>query len=166
MPNTTFDPRVQVGNTDLFKGAFTNVVVAQSPDVPGDVSNRVINPSKPFQVRLQWKVDGAQVPLRMNAINGPWSIFVYVESMGPGPEIRLNTTPSTHPVGALAANTMSWDVTVDVNPAGLSENVPGGSSGVYRLIVVVFANSTLPGPGNDVIGYYEEPLLILAENPI
>lgn len=161
MPNTTFDPRVETGGVNLFKGEFTKVEVRHPAPFPHHLSNRVIDPTKPFNVRVEWKVTGGETGLRMNAV-GDWSIFLYAESMGPGPEIRLNISPSTVARGTPATPAMNWAVDVTVQPNQLSENLP--TSGVYKLIVVVFANAVVAG-GHDVIGYYEEPVMILAEDP-
>jgi hypothetical protein len=160
--NTSFDPRVEVAGTNLFMGEFTKLVLRQDPDLPHHVSNRAIDPSRPFHIDLAWKVTGAEVPLRMNAV-GDWSIYSYAESVGPGPELLLRP-PVTEPKGPVAANMMTWAHTITIPANTLPEHLQAGSSGVFMICVVVFANSNLPGPGNDVIGFGEIPV-ILAERP-
>jgi hypothetical protein len=158
---TTFDPRVEVGGTNLFKGEFTKLTVRQDPTLPHHVSNRAIDPSQPFCLDLGWEVTGAEVPLRMNAV-GDWRIYAYAESVGPGPEIQINAN-DTKPKGPIAPS-MSWTHTVTIPANVLPEHLEAGASGVYKLCVVVFANSNLPGPGNDIIGFGELPV-ILSERP-
>lgn len=160
--NSTFDPRVEVGGVNLFKGEFTSLIVRQDPPLPHHISNRAIDPARPFYLDMKWEVTGAEVPLRMNAV-GDWRIYFYAESLGPGNDITLSAT-DVEPKGPIGAALMSWSHTVTVPPGTLPEHSPGGSSGVYNLCVVVFANSNLPGPGNDVIGFGEMPV-IMSERP-
>jgi hypothetical protein len=160
--NTSFDPRVEIAGTNLFMGEFTQLVLRQDPDLPHHVSNRAIDPGRPFHIDLAWRVTGVEVPLRMNAV-GDWSIYAYAESVGPGPEIPLGPAGSK-PKGPVAANVMTWTHTHMVPANTLTEHLEAGSSGVFMICVVVFANSNLPGPGNDVIGFGEIPV-ILSERP-
>lgn len=167
MANTQFDPRVETGGVNLFKGEITSIGMRQDPALPHHVSNRLINPDEPFYIEIEWEVSGAEVPLRMNAV-GDWTVFAYAESMGPGPEIPLKSY-DTVPKGSVGADGASWSHTIEIPAGVLKEHYEkDGSeraSGVYKLVVVLTANSTLPGPGDDVIGYAELPFLIGAENP-
>jgi len=160
--DTTFDPRVEVAGINLFKGEFTNITLRQDPPLPHHVSNRAIDPGREFFIDMNWQVTGSEVPLRMNAV-GNWSVYAYAESVGPGPEISLGS-PSTVTRGPVAADIMTWSTSYRIAPGTLPEHIPGGASGVFKICVVVFANSTLPGPGNDVIGFGEVPV-ILSERP-
>lgn len=170
MSNTQFDPRVEVGGVNLFKGEFISMGIRQPPALPHHVSNRVIDPSKPFFIDLKWRVTGAEVPLRMNAVSD-WKVYAYVESMGPGDEKALTLTPNTVPRGPISANEMNWSHSIEVAAGALPQHSGGeagdpvSSSGVYKLVVVVFANSNLPGPGDDVIGYSELAFLLGSEKP-
>jgi hypothetical protein len=161
-----FDPEINIAGTNMFLGEFTAVTVSQAPAVPGYVGsgNRVIDPTKPFTIDLAWQVTGIDVPLRMNAV-GDWNVYAYAESIGPGPEAALTLTPQVVPKGVLKPGAMSWTHTVTVNPGILTENTGSGSSGLYKIGLVVFANSNLPTPGNDVIGF-TDARTILVENPI
>ena len=160
MPDTTFDPRVEVNGVNLFKGEFTKIALRQEPGLPHHMSNRVIDPDEELLIDLEWRVSGPEVPLRMNAV-GDWRIYAYAESVGPGPEIELG--PQGHvSKGAVSADLMSWSTTLKVDAKKLSEHLP--ASGVYKICVVAFANSNLPGPGDDVIGFGTVPV-ILSERP-
>lgn len=163
MANTQFDPRVEVGGVNLFRGDVTRIGMRQNPALPTHVSNRLINPDEPFYIEIEWNVSGAEAPLRMNAV-GDWAVFAYAESMGPGPEVSLKPY-DTVPKGAVGAGGASWHHTIEVPANVLTEHYENGDSGVYKLVVVIAANSNLPGPGDDVIGYAELPFLIGAENP-
>lgn len=160
--NTTFDPRVEIGGTNLFMGEFIRLVLRQDPPLPHHLSNRAIDPGRPFFIDMEWKVTGAEVPLRMNAV-GDWRVYAYAEAVGPGPEIQMGP-PDTVPKGPITAAAMTWAHTVTVAANTLTEHLEGGASGVFMVCVVVFANSNLPGPGNDVIGFGEIPV-ILSERP-
>ncbi len=161
MANTQFDPRVEIAGVNLFKGEFTSVGLTQSPALPHHINNRAINPKESFKILVNWQVTGAEVPLRMNAVTD-WNVYAYVESIGPGPEIVLKAAPDVVARGALAT-TMSWSHAITV-PANTLPEHGSTASGVYKVCVVVFANSSLPGVGDDVIGF-TEIMTLLAEDP-
>lgn len=166
---TTFDPRIEIGTTNVFKGEFTNLKLRQDPPDPGHVTNKVIDPGRDFYIDMAWKVTGSEVPLRMNAVaEDPdhikrWQIYAYAESVGPGPEKQLGSIEKL-PIGTIAADEMTWTHAFKVPANSLPEHAGATASGVYLICVVVFANSNLPGRGSDVIGFGEIPL-ILTERP-
>lgn len=163
MSNTTFDPRIEVGGVNLFKGEMTKLELSQAPALPHHVSNRAIDPGQPFDIDIEWQCSGAEVPIRMNAV-GDWSVFAYAESMGPGPEIDLGGAPATVAKGPILPDLMTYSHTITIPANTLPEHLQAGASGVYKICVVVFANSTLPGPGSDIVGF-GELLTVLAERP-
>jgi hypothetical protein len=160
---TTFDPRVEVGGVNLFLGEFTKLALRQNPSPPHHVSNRAIDPTREFYIDMEWRVTGAEVPMRMHAV-GDWQIYAYAESVGPGPELHLKDSNEVEPKGPILPGTMTWNHTFTVPANRLPEHTGTTTSGVYMICVVVFANSNLPGPGNDVVGFGEIPV-VLSERP-
>jgi hypothetical protein len=162
---TNFDPNLP----GQLEGRFTNIKVtepgnpalaAAALNVPS--GNHVINQTRAFQVELSWEVFGSLTPLWLTALStfGNWEVKVFAESIGPGTDIQLGTA-------SVAVNkTGSHSVTVNIPAnAGLQENNPGASSGIYRLTATAFLNSNLGVPGYDIIGFAEGPM-IQVENPV
>ena len=81
---TQFDP----DKGPLFKGEFTSITV-KDPAIPGHTPNLVLDPGKPFDITIDWKLQGTDVPLYLAGANATWSIEAFAESVGPGPEVRL-----------------------------------------------------------------------------
>jgi hypothetical protein len=161
---TQFDPDLGV----LLNGEFTAVTVLD-PAIPGHVPNLVLDPTKPFQIDVRWRLNGTEVPPRLAACDDEWVVTAYAESIGPGPEVilREEMEPKVNFSGGQAAGfAFDWSHTLNV-PAGLlqEENPgPGGPSGTYRIIVTVFLNSNLPGAGYDIAGFNDGPM-VKVENP-
>jgi hypothetical protein len=149
----------------LFIGDFTNVkVVDPAAPPPLMVGNRVIDPSKPFTIEVEWKLSGFFVPLWLAALGGNWVVEAYAESIGPGQEKRIAV--ANVPVGP-TVQPKTYAVTLNVPAGTLEEHSegPAGPSGVYRLTVSAFLNSSLGVPGYDIAGFTEGPI-IKCENPV
>ena len=59
-----------------------------------------------------------------------------------------------------------YAVELTVPPNALDEGNPGSqTSGIYKLVVSVFLDSTLGSPGFDMTGFNEGPI-IQVENPV
>lgn len=165
MPTTEFDPRmdVPVGNP-VVRGDFTKVEVTQAGVVPGTVSNMVIDSTQPFDIELEWQLDGDLTYVNMVLGNiippNEWRIYVYAEKMGPGNDLQIytGTEPGATTVGSIPA---PWSHTCNIGAGALPQHLP--ESGMYRLCTVVFANTNVPG-GQDIIGCHEGPM-VLSEEP-
>jgi hypothetical protein len=159
-----FDPEI----ANLFRGEITAVEV-NDPAILGHVPNLVLNPNRPFEVRVDWTLTGSEVPVYLKALeDSDWIVTVYAESMGPGPEVKLGegTEPNGFTVSTSPTPAFSWSHTLSV-PAGLLvEEDPGvpGASGVYLLTATVFLNSDIGSPGFDVVGFRQGPM-IKVEDP-
>ena len=165
MSTSSFDPRIDTPpGTPVFVGQFNNVSIDQAGGVPGEVSNMVIDPTRPFDINIEWQLDG-----NLFNVNGvlaaldatkTWHIYVYAEKMGPGNDLEIyhGTEPGADVVPALPA---VWTHTCPIPAGTLPEHLP--ESGMYRLCIVVFANTSIPG-GQDIIGNYDGPI-ILSERP-
>jgi hypothetical protein len=170
MPTTQFDPRKDIDEVEVLKGEFTKVAVRQEPHAPGHIGNTIIDPKLPFNIDLEWQFGGelGEVNAVLNAVgnNQPstkaWHIYVYAEKMGRGEDkqIYYTKTPdnSIVPVPNLPAK---WKHTCVIPGGTLEEHDPG--SGMYRLCIVVFADTSIPGC-EDIVGWYEGPM-IMAESP-
>jgi hypothetical protein len=149
---TQFDP----DKGPLFKGEFTSITVID-PAIPGHTGNLVFNPNKPFDIKLEWKLAGTDVPLYLAGADPTWSVEAFAESIGPGPEMRLAI--GTLPKGA-SVNPASYSHTLTVPAGTLPEGnpFPGQPSGVYKIVCTVFLNSSVPG-GFDIAGFVEGPVI-------
>jgi hypothetical protein len=101
----------------LISGDVTTVlVIEQGFAALGFGGNHVVDRSQPFQVQVDWEVQGPLGPLWLAALGGNWDVSVYAESPGGGNEIRLGTDNSV-----LATSGTSYSVTVNVPPFLLEE---------------------------------------------
>ena len=128
------------------------------------VGNVIINPALPFTIEVEWTLKGFFVPLWLAALGGNWVVEAYADCIGPGPEKRIAVL--NVPVGpAVQPKTYSATLTVAANELPEHDPGPAGPSGIYRLTVSAFLNSTLGAPGYDIIGF-AEGVTIRAENPV
>ncbi|MCB0872100.1 MAG: hypothetical protein H6531_00385 [Actinobacteria bacterium] len=159
---TTFDP----DKGPLFKGEFLDVAVLD-PAIPGHVPNLVLDPRRDYRISVKWRIYGSDVPLYLAALSSEWRVNAYAESMGPGPEVRVatdtinvsaGTNDATVPFGKV------WEHRITV-PAGVLPEDGPNSSGLYKLVVTTFLNSTIGQPGFDIAGFAEGPI-VRVENPV
>ncbi len=61
---STFDP----DKGPLFQGEFGNLAVID-PALPGHVGNLVLDPTKPYTIRMKWEISGTDVPLYLAALD-------------------------------------------------------------------------------------------------
>jgi hypothetical protein len=159
-----FDPNIP----GLIEGDITGVTITDPQPFPFGQGNHVVNENLPFTVTVTWEIFGAVVPVWIAALNDPWTVSVYGESMAAGPEILLGTAQVLKAAGTPNGKLNGLAYTADiVVPAGtLQEGDPGTNvSGIYKIMTSVFLDSTLVGqPGFDVIGFAEGPF-IQVEDP-
>ncbi|HKE50981.1 MAG TPA: hypothetical protein VKE25_05680 [Actinomycetes bacterium] len=154
-----FDPNIP----GLIEGNITTVVVRDPAGTfpPFEVGNHVLNRNDAFQINVEWSITGLLRPLWLAALGGNWNVQVFAESLGGGPEILLARDDS------VAADPARADYAVQLNvpPNTLDEGDPGSNtSGIYKLVVSVFLDSTLGSPGFDMTGFSEGPI-IQVEDP-
>jgi hypothetical protein len=155
-----FDPNIP----GLIGGDVTTVVVIDPVGTfpPFEVGNHVLNANDSFQIDVSWEVNGLLAPLWLSALGGNWNVQVFAESLGGGPEILLARDDSQ----AADPNRLTYSVRLTVPPTSLEEGNPGSNtSGIYKLVVSVFLDSTLGQPGFDMTGFNEGPI-IQVENPV
>jgi hypothetical protein len=165
---SNFDTNVPSGFLTI-TGTFSSAVLVNEVPAIG-VGNLVIDPTKPFDILVEWEIDGniAELWLSALAVASPnWVVTAYAESVGPGPELILvaqdvpvNPLPSANPP-------FKYATTLTVPPNTLEEENPGDPlvSGVYKLVVTVFLDSVFGSPGYDIMGFAEGQV-IKAENPV
>jgi hypothetical protein len=152
-------------DASLFFGEFTKVRVIDPADpAPPMVGNLVIDPSKKFLIEIEWKLSGFFVPVYLEALGGNWEVEAYASSLGP-PGDNLRIASKSVPVG-VAEQPKTYSVTLEVPANTLKEHTPGpqGPSGIYRLGISAFLDSTLGSPGYDIAGFADGPT-IKAEVP-
>ena len=153
-----FDPN----RPGQIEGEVTAVVVIDpAAPQPPHQGNLVVDPTKPFTVRVNWNLTGTDVPMWLNGRTSNWNVSVFAESYGRGFEGRLGSNTSV----AADPNTANYTATINVPANTLTENVPATDiGGVYKLAATVFLNSNLPGAGFDMMGFHEGPV-IMVEDP-
>lgn len=167
--SATFDPNIPANPADpaapCIEGEITSVLVTEVPTL--GKTNLVVRPNAPFDIDVSFRVFGNLAPLWLTALSArPWVVTAYAEPEGPGDKAFLGT--ANVPVGS---QPLSQDVHYSTKitvPAGtLVEENPGdpAHTGVYKIIVTAFLDSTLGMPGYDMMGFAEGPI-IKVENPM
>ena len=161
-----FDPNIP----GLIEGEVTSVVVIDPALAfpPFQLGNSVLDPSKDFQIAVNWSITGLLRPLWLFALSqakkpaeNPWNVQVFAESLGGGPEILLARDDSV----VADPNVFDYAVTLTVPAGTLPEGDPGSEvSGIYKLVASVFLDSNLGSPGFDMVGFNEGPI-IQVEDP-
>jgi hypothetical protein len=118
---------------------------------PGDDESNVIKISQNWGVRVKWDLDGSLIPF----ICGYWCINLFMESIGPGPElqlpekeIELKLDPCEHPDGKY-----HYDIKVRAG------TVPVGCCATpYKLVVAVTYKDMCHCP-RAMAGFVEGPMV-------
>ncbi|MEM7208794.1 MAG: hypothetical protein AAF434_13295 [Pseudomonadota bacterium] len=161
-----FDPHIvdSLGNVRL-AGNFNYIKCIdpasfEDKEDPLDQGNHVIDPSKAFEIQVQWTISGSDAHARLLALSpGNWFVRAFAESIGPGTDkdlgqVLVSVSPTTFTYNAIL-----------VVPAGtLVESNPGDSnnSGLYKIACSCFLDGPTPPsgfPGLDIIGFVEGPLI-------
>jgi hypothetical protein len=141
----------------ILDGAITTI---DTHDLDGN-PNRVLSPVLPFTVTVSWSNTGTLVPF----MGGEYTVRVYAESMGPGPEREIGHT--TVPVNGAG----NYAVTLNV-PAGVlaaaEPDLPNATgafepSGVYKLVAVVSYSNF--GVNLPIAGFREEARMFEIRQP-
>lgn len=150
-----FDPNFP----GLLEGDITNVTVID----PVFQGNRVINPTQPFDVQVDWEIRGTHVPIYLGGAVQNWTVSVYGDTVGPGIDLVLANVlkNKNDSVPCAGVSCTKYTVTVTV-PAGTLQEHDVSHSGIYKIAAAVFLNGMTPG--NDLIGFREGPV-IQAEAP-
>ncbi len=162
---SSFDPQI----AGFIKGEFVSIAcIDPATEFPGSQPNHVLDPSQSFNITMEWKLSGPGATLWLSnaiGVGENWSVDVFAESMGPGPEMRIGSTT----VSVTDPSIHTFITSVPVAAYTLPEGNPGpsGPSGLYKLVCSCFLNSNLvgsSGEGYDISGYMEGPVIRI-ENP-
>ena len=127
-------------------GAVTAVAIIDHDGNP----NRVIDDQLPFDVTINWTV---QPPATAALLDGQWTVKVYAESMGPGPELLIGTAV------VAATGGPAYSASINVPAGTLPSDVPP-DSGVYKLVVVITYRNTL-NVLTEMAAFSEGPMFLL-----
>lgn len=129
-------------------GRITSVIVKEKGDKAVE-PNHIIRYDSDWSVHVKWELTGHLTKL----ISGKWCLSVLLESMGPGPELKL-PNPAQY---------------FDLNPCGDGQyeywihfedgTVPvAACSTPYKLVVAItyYNECGKPGP---IAGFYEGPIV-------
>jgi hypothetical protein len=113
---------IQFPNALLGPGNF----FAEVQDNNGSPTD-VLEATRPIRVQTNWRIS----PLAALLLGGQWTVTVYVESIGPGPEQSVGSA-------TIAVNGgQNYDALVVV-PANTLPNEPSATtSGVYKIVTVL-----------------------------
>lgn len=135
---------IQFPNQPFPKGTFT----AEVQDNNGDPTN-VLEASQPFRVETKWEIP----PLAALLMGGVWTVSVYAESIGPGPEVRVGSQTVSLNGGT------TYSATVIVPPT-LTNNPTPPAGGIYKLVTVLTHRNF--GQNSDVAALVEGPVVRIA----
>ena len=133
------------GLPELF-GRVDNVAVIDNDGNP----NRVIDDQFAFDVTIAWSV---RPPATAQVLDGQWTVKLYAESVGPGPEKQIGTATRT------ATGVQNYTATITVPAGTLPSDVPP-DSGVYKLVIVITYRNTL-GQLTEMAAFSEGPMVLL-----
>lgn len=119
-------------------------------EVGGVAPTTLIRTDQNALVHVEWSLDGALTEF----ICGSWCVSVHMESIGPGPEIRLPEPALTLDL-APAPGRNDYQAVVTI-PAHSIE--PQGCAAPYKLAVVVSYRSPA-GRATSMAGFVELPIL-------
>jgi hypothetical protein len=116
--------------------------------------NTIIDLNDPWSVDVNIHVDDPS-----NTFAGAWEVHLFVESMGPGPEVSV----AAPVLVAAAPGTRDYTATFPIAGNSPVLSGPPAISSVYKLISVIEHRNTL-GAETTVSGVIEGPLVYL-RNP-
>lgn len=117
-------------------------------------SNNIIEAGKPWRVHVEWELTGALVP----CICGYWCLNLFMESIGPGPEIKLPSNDIRVKLHPCEGGKYSADIDVY---AGTIQ--PEHCSAPYKAVVGLTYLDVCERPG-PMAGYYTLPIINFYEN--
>jgi hypothetical protein len=115
----------------------------------------IIRTDQRWGVTLRWVTIGSLVRM----VCGRWCLHIYLESIGPGPELRLPAPPRHIPLNPCGAHgsppRVHYDIDLDV-PAGTV--TAAHCSTPYKCVTTVTYEDSCGTPG-PVTGFVEGPIL-------
>lgn len=148
MAEPRFDTFHLDNHPSIIDAAIDTLLVIDKDGEP----NMVIDVDTPFDMKVEWHVSGLIGPALQGSI---WTINVYAESMGPGPEVTLvkNLTVPFNWTGPVTTFTKTIPNIDPVDPStGLKLD------GAYKLTLVITSTNSA-GVRLHLAGFVEGPLV-------
>lgn len=124
-------------------------IYAEVYEVGGARPTSIIRTDQDWGINLHWDLKGSLAPF----ICGRWCVHVFLESMGPGPELKIDSNPKYIPLDPCGKGEYYFDFRV---PRG---RVTGEHcSTPYKLVVTVTYLTACDKPG-PIAGFVEGPLI-------
>ncbi len=151
--------------TDL-KGTITAFAVQGLG--PNDVTppTTILRADQPWRVQVEWKTTG----LAAAALAGQFNVSAYLESLGPGGDLKLPVVPGPAP-DEVSVDLLSGALAIQPAPTFFQReyrvqvNVPAGQvptdanrSRPYKLVVAITYSEPSGAPG-PMAGFVEGPIL-------
>ncbi len=154
MPHTTFEVpfiETEFHVTDLrctvYEGPAT-----PTPPLPSPIG--IIRSNQDWGVLVEWTTEGTLVPV----IPGVWHLNLHLESIGPGPELRLPANEVHVPLTP-GPSPQKYSVRIDI-PAGTVPTPPHETQPYMLLTTITHSFCEQPPyQPSSMAGYHEGPIL-------
>jgi hypothetical protein len=143
-----FETPLGPNNPHLY-GSIEGVVIQESGDGAVDPT-QVISIGSDWSVRLYWEFKGKLTKM----ICGSWCIHLYLESMGPGPELKLPVNGEQVPLDPCGNGEYHHTIKV---PAGTVTT--DHCSTPYKLVVGLTYLTTCDDRPGPIAGFVEGPIV-------
>ncbi len=130
-----------------FGGLLTGTISTLVED-PSGISppSSIIQTDDAWQVVVSWNISGIAAMF----LGGNWTVRVFVESIGPGPEVQVGTTQVVPLSAAPPATSRSYNTTMPVGAGVLPE-------GSYKLVTLL--NYENAGVSGEMAAFVESPIV-------
>ena len=124
-------------------------IYAEVYEVGGARPTTIIRTDQEWGVKLHWDLKGSLAPF----ICGRWCVHLFLESMGPGPELKLDANPDYIPLDPCGNGEYDFDFRV-------RRGVVTGRhcSNPYKLVATITYLTACDKPG-PIAGFVEGPML-------
>lgn len=137
-------------------GLLTGTIAAHVHEYDSVDPTTIVEADKDAKVHVLWSLDGALAPF----ISGKWYVSVFLESLGPGPELRLPLAPGKEIALTPNVGPVSYEAWVEI-PKNTIQIAETEMTRPYKLVATVTyrAPNGKPGPmagfvENSVIQFY------------
>ena len=141
----------------VFDGSLNATVFAAFHDPDDLPATNVIQTSQPWGVRVDWEIHGNLLWLNLNEA---FELSLFIESIGPGPEMRFPPAP-------VQVLQLSVPVIAGARTYTRNINVPAFTlpAGEYKVVTLVQWAAIGNTPKYDVAGMVEQPILNIIAVP-
>lgn len=136
--------------TDLAPG-LSGKIEANLYEVGGPAPTTVIRSNEDWYVDINWSLYGVVVPM----ICGKWCVHLYMESIGPAPELKLTDANGPTYIPLNPCGDGKYSHRLDVKKGTIK---PEHCSTPYKLVVAVTYRNSCDKPG-PIAGFVELPVV-------